>query len=410
MNLLDICQKISKLIPSFENEGLEIEAKLRNIKEDEFFYILEYLRNLYKEIKEITIDYYTKDKRITKKNNEFYETTKKTLVEPTFLKVLGRDLKFTIAKEESKKLSIKTIKKYDFSRVKDRSTFIVGNFQVDLTEVSRDNKKDYEVEIEIVNPEFYQGEDFSNIILEYIDVLQMEQINMVSFCNNYLSKGKSVRNDKIDRRFVSRPRDLLKNDVTSPNSILRGFTVSIKADGVPHFLVFFKNRIFLIDYKGETEDLCPIPEKYSTLDNTIFVGELIARSKLKKESYTDFMNIYLPFDTIVYKGNNLVDKNYLERFETTRDIKDLEIFCDGIKKVKIEEKKIFNLGMKNDTFYKSFNKCYEEKKNIIYEDDGYILTPINSPFVAEGQNQPKKERILSKYLDVCKFKPLRKDQ
>ena len=116
MNLLDICQKISKLIPTFSKEGLEIEVKLRNITEDEFFYILDYLRNLYKEIKENTIDYYTKDKRITKKNNQFYETTKKILIEPTFLKVLGRNLKFTVSKEESKKLTIKNIKKYDFER------------------------------------------------------------------------------------------------------------------------------------------------------------------------------------------------------------------------------------------------------------------------------------------------------
>lgn len=408
MNLLDICQKISKLIPSFSEDGLEIEVKLRNITEDEFFYILKYLQHLYKEEKENTTDYYIKEKRITEKDNAFYETSKKSLIEPTFLKVSGRELKFTIANEESKKLSVKSIRKYNFVRIKKRSSFQIGNFKIDLTEVTRDKKKDYEVEIEVIDTGLYQPEKFSSIILEYIDVLQMEQINVVSFCNNYLSGGKSVSNDKIDRKFVSRPRDLLKNDVTSPNSILRGFAVSIKADGVPYFLVFFKNRIFLVDYKGKVDDLCPIPEKYSTLDNTIFVGELIERSKLKKESYTDFMNIYLPFDTIVYKGSSFINKNYLERFEISNEIKGMEIFCEGIKKVKIEEKKIFNLGMKSDDFYESFNKCYDEKKNIIYEDDGYILTPINSPFIAEGQTHPKRERILSKFLDVCKFKPLEK--
>ena len=82
MNLLDICQKISKLIPSFSEDGLEIEVKLRNITEDEFFYILKYLQHLYKEEKENTTDYYIKEKRITKKDNSFYETSKKSLIEP----------------------------------------------------------------------------------------------------------------------------------------------------------------------------------------------------------------------------------------------------------------------------------------------------------------------------------------
>ena len=408
MSLLDVCENISKIIRSFNKKGLELEVKLRNITEDQFYHTLKYLQELYKEENEFTIDYYIKDKRITKNGDNFYQTSKKTLVEPFFLNVDGRELKFTIAKEELILLDKKYIKKYDFFREKNRKKFIVGNFVLDLTEVTRDREKKYEIEIEILNPSLYQAKEFNDIILHYVDILNMNRINVVSFCNNYLSEGRNKSDDKIDRRYISRPRDLLKSDVTSPNSILRGFAVSIKADGVPYFLVLFKDRVFFVSYSGEAEDLCPIPEKYSDFENSIFVGELIAREKLKKESLTDFMNIYLPFDTICYKGKGMTQKSYLERFEITKKLVNMEIYCNSIKKAKIFEKKIFNLGKKSDTFYKAFQSCYSEKNKIIYEDDGYILTPIDSPFVAKGQNQPKKDRILSKFLDVCKFKPIEK--
>ena len=408
MSLLDVCENISKIIKSFNKEGLELEVKLRKITEDQFYHTLKYLQELYKEEKEFTIDYYIKDKRITKKGDNLYQTSKKTLVEPFFLNVEGRELKFTIAQEDSILLEKKYIKKYDFFREKNRKKFIVGNFVLDLTEVTRDKKKDYEIEIEVLSPSLYQAKEFNDIILQYIDILNMDRINVVSFCNDYLSEGKNKSDDKIDRRYISRPRDLLKNDVTSPNSILRGFSVSIKADGVPYFLVLFKSRVFFVSYGGKAEDLCPIPEKYSSLENSIFVGELIPREKLKKASLTDFMNIYLPFDTICYKGTRMTQKNYLERFDITKKLENMEIFCNSIKKAKIFEKKIFNLGTKSKDFYTGFQSCYSEKNKIIYEDDGYIFTPINSPFVARGQNEPKKDRILSKFLDVCKFKPVEK--
>ena len=64
------------------------------------------------------------------------------------------------------------------------------------------------------------------------------------------------------------------------------------------------------------------------------------------------------------------------------------------------EKKIFNLGLKSETFYEGFRKCYEEKKKIIYNDDGYIFTPVSSPYLAEGQLHSKRDRVLSKFPDV----------
>jgi hypothetical protein len=407
MDLKNVCQNISKFIVN-ANNNLEIEVKFRNISKDEFMYIIEYLKNLYENKKETTIDYYVGGQRITKKDNLFYLTTKKSISEPFFLTHKERELKFTLAEEKLELLDRKTIRKYDFSRVKNRTFFTVGNFSLDLTEVTRDEDVNYEFEIEVIDPKIYDPNNFEKIINEYVLLLNMNEINPISFCNYNLSNGKSIKGDTIERKYISRPRDLIKEDVTYPNSILRGFTVSIKADGVQKFLIFFRNSIYLGDVNNPPEYICPLPKENFYLDNSIFVGELISRSQLKKENVTDFMNVFLPFDSICFQGDILINRSYLERFDFTEKIKNLEIYCDSVKNIKVFEKKIFNLGLQSSYFYENFEKCYQEKKNIIYHDDGYIFTPINSPYVAEGQNKNQKDRKLSNYYDVCKFKPKEK--
>ena len=65
--------------------------------------------------------------------------------------------------------------------------------------------------------------------------------------------------------------------------------------------------------------------------------------------------------------------------------------------------------MKSESFYEGFRKCHEHKKGFIYHDDGYIFTPVSSPYLAAGQFKTKeRKRQLSKFPDVCKFKPVEK--
>lgn len=410
-NLLKICKRIFDIISPINKENIEIELKFRKIEESDYFFLLKYLQHLYplKEKKEETLDYYLSGgKRITKKDGKFYSTSKQDLMEPIITRVGGKEVKFSTAKEDNVLLNKKTIKKYEFLREKSRTSFEINNFRIDLTIVTRDTNQSYEIEIEVLDPERYNYEDFSIFILEYLDILKKEEINVIGFCNNTLSGGKSQNSDTIERGYISRPRDLLKRDVTSPNSILRGYTVSIKADGVQFFLVLYNNNVYLVNSKNKVEEICPIDPKYLSLENSIFAGELIETQKLKDPATTDFMNIFLPFDTLCFRGEIIKDKNYMERYEKIRFIKDMEITCKGIKNIKIFEKKIFNLGLKSETFYEGFKKCYEEKKKIVYNDDGYIFTPVSSSYLAEGQFRPKRDRILSKYPDVCKFKPVEK--
>ena len=163
-----------------------------------------------------------------------------------------------------------------------------------------------------------------------------------------------------------------------------------------------------MNQKGEKMRVGPLDDKFRELKGSIFAGEYIVREKLKEGTKFEFLALFLPFDTISYKGKSVVENNYLDRISYFSDIKGTKIISKGVNTLKIGEKKIFDLGEDSDSFYKGFRECYLEKKNIIYQEDGYILTPKYSPYVANGQNRPKRERTLSRFLDVCKWKPMEK--
>ena len=407
--LLKICKRISDIITPLSKENLEVELKFRKVLESDYFFLLKYLQHLYQEKKEKTLDYYVKDKRITQKDGNFYLTSKQIMMEPIITTVEGREVKFSVSKEQNEPLKNKSIRKYDFKREKERSSFEIGNFRLDLTIVTREGRQNYEIEIEVIDPGGYDFKKFSEFISEYLDIMKKEEINVISFCNNSLSGGELQDNDRISYKYISRPRDLLKRDITAPNSVLQGYTVSIKAHGVQYFLVLYDNTVYLVDpNKSNVSEICPIEPKYLDLEGSIFAGELIETVNLKNPTVTDFMNIFLPFDTICFKNKIIKDENYMMRYDKISHIKDMEIFCKGVKNIKIFEKKIFNLGLKSESFYEGFNKCHQHKKEVVYHDDGYIFTPVSVPYLAPGQMRPKRERELSKFPDVCKFKPVEK--
>lgn len=399
-----ISLEISKL-SSLDN--LEIEAKIRKIDESDFQFLREILTNQFEKIDSFSVDYYLKETRITEKDGIYTNTSKEKVFEE-ILPLNKKSIKFNASVEDSKIATKKDILGYDFKREKERISFIDGNIRADLTKVTRNKEVNYEFELEIINPKKYNEREFGDKITFYFNVINKYISDTYSFCNKMLSKGKVSSEDEIKYGLVSRPRDLLKSDVTKPNSILKGFTASIKADGVQFFLVIYKYGVWLMNQKGEKMRVSPLNDKFRELKGTIYAGEYIVREKLKEGTRFDFLSLFLPFDTISYKGKSVVDKNYLDRVSYFSDIKDMEIVTNGVNTMKIGEKKIFDLGEDSDSFYKGFRECFLEKKKEIYHEDGYIFTPKYSSYLANGQTKPKKDRTLNKYYDVCKFKPLEK--
>lgn len=407
-SVYDITKQISFIISKLSTlDNLEIEAKIRKIDESDFELLRDLLTSRFEKIDSYSIDYYIKEKRITEQDGKYIDTSKKKQFEQ-FLTIGSKSIKFNVAEEESKVVTKKDIKDFDFKREKERISFVDGNVRIDLTKVTRNKEVNYEFELEVVDPKRYNEREFGDKITFYFNVVNNYLESTVSFCNEMLSNGKIKDKDEIKYGLVSRPRDLLKTDITKPNSILKGFTASIKADGVQYFLIIYKYGVWLMNQKGEKMRVGPLDDKFRELKGSIFAGEYIVREKLKEGTKFEFLAFFLPFDTISYKGKSVVDNNYLDRVSYFSDIKGTEIVSKGVNILKIGEKKIFDLGEDSDSFYKGFRECYLEKKNIIYQEDGYILTPKYSPYVANGQNRPKRERTLARFLDVCKWKPVEK--
>ena len=407
MSLLDISKKIKYLLENKKfTKDLEIEAKIKNINVGDFEMLSDYLKTKYASEESFTIDYYDEaDTRITEIDDKFYNTSKKSI----FREATDHSknfIKFGVSTEENFLLNIKNFENYKLKREKNRTTYYDQNLKFDMTEVKElpSNIISYEFEIEVINPDIFDPIEFSDSIKNISVFISSYRSDIIRFCNISLSENRDNRDDEIKYYLISKLRDLKKKDIASKNSILRGFNISIKADGIQYFLLFHKSGIWLVSHTKENIRICGLTEEYSHLENSLFVGEIVNKENILEGKNIDSKCIFLPFDTISYKSKSVVNKKYSERCEYFKEIISKYIYCNGVKKIKIVGKKIFYLGVTSKSFYKGFKECCMNRDEIIYKDDGYVFTPENSPYVAEGQNKKQWDRILDKNLDVCKFK------
>ena len=412
-SILSIAKKISRF--SKESGNIEIEARFRSIEsrktvsltEMDFEYLFDILTDSLTSKRFLTTDYYKQGARFTESEGDFYLTTKDEIFRET-LTADNRSLKFTVSREEKTKTDFDPFGDFDMKREKERFSFFEGNLSLDLTRVitsesEGDLSKSFEFEIEVINPEAYDPKEFSDAVVKYFDLYDRHSKDIFLFCNLALSNNTDETETGISYDLVSRPRDLLKIDLTTPNSILQGYTVSVKADGVQFFLVVYKTGVYLVNQKGRMIRICKLLDEYRDLENSMFAGEVIDNHTTDME----FSQIYLPFDVIYYQGSMTKDMEYVERIQKLKTIYNFEFKCKGFNLLKVKEKKIFYLGTTNEEFYPAFRKCYEEKKKIFYKDDGYIFTPNQGGYMTAGQMN-RNVKNLSKFPDVCKFKPLEK--
>jgi len=407
-SLNDAVNKISLFISKITDfSGLEIEAKISKIDESDFLLLQSLFSSKFKKVESFTIDYYSGDKRITESGNNYTNTSKQSLLRE-YLNIDDRTIKFSIAREKLETSSKDETETFDFKREKERSSFVDGNLRLDLTKISKNREITYEFEIEVIDPTKFKDREFMEKVNYYFNLVSNYSEEIYKFCNQKLSNDKLDSEKGILYGLISRPRDLKKEDLTRPKAILSGFTVSVKASGVQYFLLFHKFGIWLLSSKGEKIRVSDLTDDLKSLENSIFAGEYIFREQLVKKTGIDSIGLFLPFDTICYQNRSVVDLPYLERISYFDNIVDTEIISQGIKKIKIIRKNIYDLGETSKSFYQGFKKCYQEKSKLIYEEDGYVFTPKFSSYVAEGQTKSPRDRVLFKYLDVCKFKPVEK--
>lgn len=397
------------------NENIELEAKIRHHFNNE---IIENFLSLidkkkYKIEHSYSVDFYKDDQRYTKIDNEIYLTSKKELKKAKIIRFSNSSIKFTLSEEE-KELSIKPIS-YSMERIKKRTSLIRNNFSIDITKVTEkkgffhaDKKRSnldsevekWEVEIEVIDYTDFDFEDFIKTI-NFVYLNTTATVQDVYHYFNIISSDLGIfvnQNKFIEKKNISKARDLELRDLTN-NGILKGYTASPKADGRQgsFFLIFFRSGIWLVSSKTYSR-IALADDKYSDYLETILVGELLEKDEMKKSYTFEEEQLFLAFDALAIKRKNVHKENYLDRRSYLFDL----IIDD---KLKIEQKEAIILGTESEDFYKNIKKIFAITDKTKYRTDGLIFTPINSPYVADGQFiKNNKTRFLSLYDDVCKWK------
>lgn len=309
-------------------------------------------------------------------------------------------------------------------RCRTRISFIIEKLLVDLTRVyeidlsdfseKEEGEERFEIEIEKGNASINNLFGLTNFLLSKVkDTKEHIIINMI---NKVLSGNeKETKSNSIDYSLISKPRNLKLNDLVFGGLVSEdiSYYISPKADGINKLLVFYNRNAYLVQIPKKIEVLTT-DSNIISFNDSIFIGEHIIEKQYDTGHGEEEISVsgtkFLPYDCVLINNKNIKDLDYNERYGRVLDLLEAFKYKDkGIISlpIKIIEKPIFWLGTNSESFYKVMNEVFEND-NYGYEIDGYIFTPKESPYLTSGAYEAKndKDRILSNYPDVCKYKPL----
>ena len=390
----DLEQNLQKYL----KKGVEIEAKFRGKFNNIEHFIDLFDKKDYTVKETYTVDYYSSNERICEQDGSYYLTTKTDLAGfPQIYNYNSNSIKLSVSEEKSEIGSKPD--SYFMVRKKTRTSFIKDNISIDITHVEENENIKWEVEVEVIDPLKFDYTIFIQSVRFMFDSLVNIDYNIRMFFNGTLGKK---RGDVIDYSNISKARDLHIADLTN-DGLLDDYAISPKADGKLYFLLFHASGIWLIS----TTDLIRISllgNKYRSYQNTIYVGELLEKSGMKKGETFDSNQLFLTFDTIIYKGKII----HLMDYKTRQSyFEKLEIILNDQFLLDVQIKTIINLGTTSDEFCKNNVKAFEIEANAPYKTDGLIYTPNKSGYIAEAEkirNLKPEDRKLGIYTDVCKYK------
>ena len=332
-------------------------------------------------------------------------------------------------------------------RKKRRTSFLPNpQSRIDLTDVvtiqGNKTSNGSEIEVELIGwPEddmtgFLETVDWVNkliqmaqVIGDYNEWITMEEEKPGHANYNFLSKGPSPD-----------PRNLKKEDFVW-SGLLGGpyqYSITVKGDGVRKNLVIHPSGIWLVRPKrgfpimdkispslsckcpkpsGQHSPLCPM-----SFIGTVLDGELFEHSNLDSTLLGDDFRIgktfFFPFDCMSFRGNWQVQKlNHIPLPD--HDPKQTRLYLIKLTgnmlnktfpgSLRCHVKKFFRLGSTWEEMAQGINACALYIDQCGFDNDGYILTPINFRYKPILTKDSKvivgPLRILSKSPDICKLKP-----
>ncbi len=383
--------------------------------------------------------------RRTTKNNPDGSFEVSTIRKNEFYKEmdLNIDIKISLATEESFPNDIE-LPDIEISRNKNRKSWIDYDQGVrfDLTKVtqmltSKGPETRYEVEIEMIHPilekrnrPLTQNEaiEFRKAFLKLgnqtAELRKIMRDTDLSYVNSNRNKLIDFIHQSVDAAkywtdsrppgdgilidFSVRARNIKREDLTYKGLFNKiGYSVTCKAEGLRKFLVIHETGLWIV-FPGEfckVARLEDLPFGWRKYVNTILDGEDIPVEN--RFSNKEAKHYYLPFDTLIFAGRNVMNEPLEKRIQYAATIRSQGVISIGGQvSLIMEEKPFYFFKEDTESFYNSINKIFRFiDMNANYKTDGLMFTPNDSPYNPQTGRFYPKDRILSKHPDVCKWKP-----
>lgn len=303
-------------------------------------------------------------------------------------------------------------------REKTRSSYLVfGNsVRIDITLVnmisgshikSKESSKDsikYEVEVELL--ERSKLDLFSKAVIVTLRLIQdtitlytnSERLEIVDYVNHVLDSGKR---GILDHYPIVQARNLKLRDMVFRGLIGNeetGYSVTHKADGQRKLLVFHRSGIWLLMAPNFVNRITD--KQIPTLYGTILDGEMLPVPK-RKDGAPESKIWYLAFDSLAYNGDNSIqNKPHGQRMQFAQSVADML----KTNLITVNTKSFKNFATPQE-FFKIMREMFREQPLLVYEQDGFMFQPQNTKYNPHSDKNPLYKRILTKYPDICKWKP-----
>jgi hypothetical protein len=301
----------------------------------------------------------------------------------------------------------------EFIREKSRSSYFVFGkaVRIDITLVTSNSigKREtgnvsYEVEIELLDRTRLADLEKAigvtvrlvlDTIVLYNDTLRNQVVNEV---NSILGSNKR---GFLDHYPLVQARNLKLRDMVFGGLIGNentGFSCTNKADGQRKMLVFLDSGIWLV---SAPNNLMRITESgVPTLTGTILDGEMIpADKRLTGAPKTRVW--FLAFDALAWsRDRSISNEPHARRMYYAQSVADI-IKGDVIT---VNTKSFKSLSTPQE-FFTVMREMFREQLLLPYKQDGFMFTPQYGPYNPHSDNHPLHTRVLTRYSDVCKWKP-----
>lgn len=348
--------------------------------------------------------------------------------------------------EDSKGLKFEEIKPNKI-RTKNRTSFIIKSFQVDLTEVDevsydRDeiqySNQSFEVEMEVrKNTNFPSSNEFYSIFIFLFNGMKGTQFPYSQTLKNsvYSNINKILFGDPyktyLPRSVLTEARDMKVEDLVYGgivgNKSITPYNVTFKTDGKRYLLAILSSGVWLL--MPGTSDLNRIsmlyPKEYV---NSLLDGELVNKSQMTIDD-SEANNHFYIFDCLAVNGESKMNEaNFLNRYTSCEPViyalnnffgilPPVPFILDEKKRIQEDEDKFikpkFMRTLTKDfytfnsvqEFYKRMNYMFLKLPDLPYMNDGLIFTPTATVYNPHSEKIESRSRVTTLTPDILKWKP-----